>query len=250
MRKLLILIILLIIVLSVKGKDSNNLVVIIDPGHGGKDVGCHPENTSFFENGYCYDVSLRLEKILKDSGFIVFKTIVDKKRKINNNIYGYIPQLSKAIFSIDGKIVERGKSLSKRTDFANSKMKKFNDYEMIFISIHFDFINSNFSGARIIIEKDNERSKLFSSYLEREFKNKNLLSNSFFPVFDNGDPIIYKRNLYVLGDKNKVSPKVLVELGNIQNKEDLIRIKDPNIRDEYAKIIFIAIKKYIQRTDQ
>jgi len=215
----------------------------------GEDTGCHPKDTKFFENAYCYDVALRLEKILKDSGVVVFKTIKDKKRKINNNKIGYIPALSKAVFSINGKTVNNGKFLYFRTDYANSKLNKFYGYEIIFISIHFDVINSKFLGARIIKEKDSYKSDLFSDILEKEFQKKNLLSNSFVPVFENGDPITYKKHLHVLGVNNKISPKVLIELGNTQNYEDMLRIKNPNIREEYARVIFIDLKKYTQRAD-
>jgi N-acetylmuramoyl-L-alanine amidase len=249
MRKLLISIILLIIVLSANSQNLSGLVVIIDSGHGGKDLGCVVKNSQFIENAYCYDVALRLEKILKDSGIIVFKTTKDSKRRINNTILGNIPSLSHAVFSINGKMVKNGKGLYKRTDFCNLKFQKYHDHEIVFISIHFDVTSSDFLGARIIKEKGNYKSSLFSDILKEELQKKNLLSNSFFPVFENGDPLIYKRHLHILSGKNKISPKVLIELGNTQNQEDLLRIKNPNIREEYARVMFNALKKYAQKTN-
>ena len=249
MRKILILIFLLIIILSANGQQvwPDKLVVILDSGHGGEDTGCHPLHSNFFENGYCYDVALRLEKMLKDNGIIVFKTTKDKKRKISDNIY--LPPLSKAVFTINGKIVKNGMGLYNRTDFGNEKLEKYYNYEVFFISIHFDVSNSSFLGARIIKEKGNYKSNLFSDILEKEFQKKNLLSNSFVPVFENGDSINYKRHLHVLSYKNKISPKVLIELGNTNNNQDLLRIQNPSIREEYAKVIFIALEKYTQKTD-
>ncbi len=251
MKKILILLALFLAIFSLYSKSLSNIVVIIDPGHGGSDRGCFIKDYNnkiiFTEDGYNYDLALRLEKVLKDSGAIVFKTIESRERVINNTILP-IKSINNAIFSIDGTKVHNGKGLYKRTDFCNLKNNKYKNKKVIFISIHFDFISPNFLGVRIIKSK-NSASDSLSIYLQKEFKKNNLISNYFPSIIENGDRITYGRNLHVLGYKNKIKTKVLIELANTQNEVDFLRIRNLSDRDEYVVNIVNALIKYVKKTD-
>ena len=246
MKKMIILAIFLIINIILFSQKKGDFVVIIDPGHGGWDNGAgvfinNDKDNLITESAYCFDVALRLEKLLKNDGIIVFKTTKSyQKNIIDNNILEIIPPCTDAVFSFDETVVDKGIwGLSKRIFFSNSKIKEYPHYRIVFISIHFDISRSNLFGVRII-----KGGNVISNYLFKEFKKKKLLSNSKIPILNNGDKSQGIRHLFVLGDRNLIPQKVIIELANLKNKRDLARLQNPKIRQEYALIIRKALEKY------
>ena len=127
MKKIIILIILFFCVNVFSQKSLNGLVVIIDPGHGGCDLGApflSEQGKILNENAYNYDVSLRLVKLLKSNGAKVFKTTRSERTNIQDT--SYLESCTKAIFSLDRSIVQSGLiGLSKRVYFSNLKRNKY-----------------------------------------------------------------------------------------------------------------------------
>jgi N-acetylmuramoyl-L-alanine amidase len=63
----------------VASNELAKMAVVIDAGHGGMDPGANrpfPNNKKALvtESAYCYDVALRLERMLKSKGALVIKT--------------------------------------------------------------------------------------------------------------------------------------------------------------------------------
>jgi len=231
--------------MSIFGIGPEKIIIVLDPGHGGtngQDNGGAVtfDNKKYYESGYAYDVSLRLEKLLSDSGYIVFKTVKNSKRNISNK--EFLSRNVSAIFTLDKtKVTSDNIGLSKRTSYTNSVCVKHQNVKVIFLAIHFDQIDPIYFGARFIKNKDS----YFLKVLESSFKEVNLISNN--PLFEitNGDKKTYGRNIYVLLDKNnKANIKILIELGNLSSPKDLRRIKDAKFRQKYAYLIFKAIKNY------
>jgi len=255
MKKNISLIILVVLVsfrINSQGQGPlDNLVVIIDPPHGGKDYGTNgylAENKLIInESSYCYDIALRVEIMLKNEGALVFKTLYNKmyQEPIYDRPNEVIMPEQMEVFSFDGSEIKNDTlGLSKRTSFGNQKLKEYPGYKVVYISIHFDNLPSNYKGARII--KGNNSDSL-SNCLTEEFQKRNLLSKQLVPVIKNGDKKNGIKNLYVLKDLNRVPEKVLIELGNIKNGDDLNILKNPYGREFYAITITRALEKYMNK---
>lgn len=245
MRKIIILLLSISISISILGVDPKKIIIVLDPGHGGtkgNDNGCVVsfDNKKYYESGYTYDIALRLEKLLSDSGYTVLKTVKNSKMKISDK--EFLSRNVSAVFTFDKTKVTSDKiGLSKRTLYTNSICVKHPDVKVVFLAIHFDKMDPFYFGARFIKTKDS----YFLKILESSFRESGLISNHFLFEITNGDQKTYGRNIYVLMDKNnKANIKILIELGNLNSPNDLRRVKDAKFRQRYAYLIFKAIKNY------
>jgi N-acetylmuramoyl-L-alanine amidase len=142
-------------------------------------------------------------------------------------------------FAIDHSLIVK-EELVKRTIYAN-KIK--GNPRKIFISIHFDSVANEYKGARVIYGKGGYK---LAQVLQKEFTGEGKISNFYPPLLSNGDRSHGIRCLTVLGNKNSISPKVLLELGNFNNELDFWRIRDYKMRENYAQIIVRAITRFIK----
>jgi len=245
MRRIIILLLSVSLSISIFGIDPKKIIIVLDPGHGGANGNDNGgivsfDNKKYYESGYAYDVTLRLEKLLSDSGYTVIKTVKNSKRKISDK--EFVSRNVSAIFTFDKtKVTSDKNGLSKRTIYTNSICAKRPGVKVVFLAIHFDKIDPFYFGARFIKTKDS----YFLKILESSFKEINLISNH--PLFEitNGDQKTYGRNIYVLMDENnKANIKILIELGNLNSPNDLKRAKNAKFRQKYAHAIFKAIKNY------
>ena len=189
------------------------------------------------ESGYSYDVALRLEKILKDEGTIVFRTCYSDREIINDTL-GLIKPNSKAKFTLDSSIVDNDREgLNKRVVYANKIKNEYEGNKIIYLSIHFDQISQKYHGARIITNEKN----LLVDLLIKELKINGCLSPYPNPILISGKGF---DNIYVLTSINLIKNRVLLELGNMCNQNDLLRMRSPSSRENYARIINSALVKY------
>ncbi|HOX10747.1 MAG TPA: N-acetylmuramoyl-L-alanine amidase [Candidatus Moranbacteria bacterium] len=232
---------------ALASNDLAKMVVVIDAGHGGKDPGASgyfgdDKKYSATESAYCYDVALRLERILKKKGAVVIMTTENNSWKIPiaNKPNEVIPANTRAVFTLDDSPVSAGsKAISRRVEIANSALKKPGMLRAVFISIHFDVLgNGTLEGTRIIA---GENANDLSILLEDEFKNESRVSNSGNSVLKNGDRSHGIKHLHILGSTNRVKQKALIELGNFRNAKDLWRIRDYRVRENYAQIVVRAL---------
>ena len=227
--------------------ELSKMVVVIDAGHGGSDPGANkpfPNNNKKLvtESAYCFDVALRLERILRSKGAVVIKTTVNEKWKvpIANQPSEALPSNKEAISSLNRLQVRAGKfGLRPRVEIANRVLRSSGMPRVCFISIHFDALqDKSLQSTRIIAGKN---ASDLSVLLGRNFEEERRISNSGSPLVRNGDKAHGIRNIYVLSDANQIKQKAMLELGNFNNEKDLWRIRDYKVRENYAQIITRAL---------
>ncbi len=194
-------------------RDENNLLVVLDAGHGGKDPGTVYTN---------------------DEGEIELKE-KDVNLTITNKVYSILKQR--------GINVERTRSkdefleLSKITDIANS-------YDAdLFVSIHNNAMENNpdVSGMMVLYNGD----ALAGSY---GIDSKTVATNidkkiaSYVDIKDRG--IVSRPGLWVL--RKTAMPAVLVECAFISNEGDRKLLTDDKVLDAFALGIADGIEKSLE----
>lgn len=223
------------------GKTLKDLVLILDPGHGGKDPGSHGKfgGKEIFENEYVYDVAKRVEIFAEKKGAIVLKTVRDRKIDYHRNwsAQEVFPDNSEEYFSDGTQIIAGSRGLQKRVQFANKIKTKFPYKKVVFLSIHFDvIINKSKDGSHILVPKGYEPQ--IADCIIKAFKEL----NSDQPIKVSGKNV---KNIYILSRLNEVKEKVLLELGNFLNENDNWEIRNYKTRNRYAFRIVKALEKFM-----
>lgn len=236
-------------------------VLFIDSGHGGRDSGATAyirgpdgKKVQVTEAEYVYDVACRLRAKAKARGAIVVMSTWDRARGCrlhSGSPRDIIPSDSSEVFVSTRKTARSNtKGLFTRTNHVNSVLKRYKNHRVVFVSIHFDATgNSGLQGVSFVSPSDPNPEIV--DYLVEEFRKKGRLRKlngaEYTPVKVSGDPASGMRRLHVLSNRaNNVRQKVLVELGNFTNRHDLWRIRDEEVRDEYAEAIIRALERVNQ----
>ncbi len=187
-------------------KRPQDLTVVIDAGHGGKDPGAMAKDGTT-EKSLNLDVAKRLEKIMKDLGF---KTIMTRT---------------------DDSYVD----LASRTTLANTQYANF------FMSIHFNAFNQRTQGIETLYYPNTVSEEYnFSNRSVAQIFHSELLQALKRP----SRGITPRPNLYVL-NKTKM-PAILAELGFMTNPEELAQMKKAQYRDMAARALAVSIVKYFE----
>ena len=182
----------------------DDVLIIIDAGHGGKDPGAKAVDGSY-EKTYNLDVAKRLDRNLKELGFRTLMTRED-------DVYT---------------------TLQERADAANW------NYADFFVSIHFNAYMNKTVGIETLYypntpsEVYNVDNKMIASIFQEEIL-KALKRPS--------RGVIARPDLFVL-NKTKM-PAILMELGFLTNKEELSFIKKEEYREDAAKALTISLIRY------
>jgi len=229
---------------SVQGSALRGWMVILDPGHGGRDGG----STGIFngqmvvEDEYVYDVALRVDRLIKARGGLSFLTLHDKKTGIRSwRAQEVFPDERHETFAGQSSIARSGtRGLNQRLAYGNAMSRKYPKYKQAWISIHFDVVGTkkDVEGVRII---KSAGSNGLAQALGCSFGKSSRLRD-INPVVVNGDPRFGIRNLWILRGGNKIQEKVLVELGNFNNTTDVWRVRNPVTREAYALAIVEALE--------
>lgn len=216
-------------------------VVVIDPGHGGQDPGSHGQfgGKPVYESVYNYDVALRVRDEVRKRGGVPFLTVEDRDWSSPNESEpaALFPMHRDVRFKMDGTEVRaRTIGLLRRLAYANTIRRRYPRHRVVFIAIHFDVVGkrADVAGVQIIASRSDcplGRS-LLKSFSERMRKEH--------PVEVSGQGA---RRLFILNGHNSIKERVLVELGNFNNPGDLWRIRNPEIRQDYAKRIAQALAR-------
>jgi N-acetylmuramoyl-L-alanine amidase len=185
-------------------KAANPRLIVIDPGHGGSDVGSYRGDA--VEKTLSLDMSKRLRDILVSRGWQVIMT-----RETDKDVFG--PNDSAA------------EELQARDDIAN------NNGARLFVSIHVNaFINSGPHGATVYYYKPNDFA--LAQAVERRIASENVIKN---------DGTV-KDKLYVV--HHATMPATLVETAFISNPDDRQLLQSPAWRQKMALAIADGIADY------
>lgn len=190
---------------------KNNLygkVIVIDPGHGGKDNGAEVNNV--LEDEINLNISKLLYQKLFDQGCIVHITRVGD--------YDLAPQDSNS---------RKMKDLKRRVQFINEV-----DADL-FISIHLNiYEQSNVNGIQVFYQEYKDESKKLAKLMQNEF-NKNI--NTKNKKSKIGDYYLLN-NTYPIG--------VLIECGFLSNDEERQKLLSKEYQEKLSNIILKCIKNY------
>ncbi|HYE10597.1 MAG TPA: N-acetylmuramoyl-L-alanine amidase family protein [Patescibacteria group bacterium] len=182
------------------------LTIVIDAGHGGKDPGAVASDGTR-EKDLNLDVAKRLEKYLRPMGFNIIMTR-------NDDTY-----------------VELGG----RTDLANK------NYADFFMSIHFNAFSKTSNGIETLYYPNeiNEDYSISNRRIAEVFHNEVLKATQ------RGSRGISARPNLVVLNKTKM-PAILAELGFLTNPEELALIKTDKYREDSARALAVSILKYFR----
>jgi N-acetylmuramoyl-L-alanine amidase len=184
--------------------EKREVLLMIDPGHGGEDLGTYFGNT--IEKTMNLDISLKLGKLLENEGFKVLYT-----RK-------------------DDAFV----GLRERSDLANEKDVT------LFLSIHNNNMpdNANYKGTETLYcPGGSTGSGKINGERLAQIVQEELVKR--LGTIDNG--IISRPNLSVL-HRTKM-PAVITEIGYISNYSDRNKLNSSYFRQKAAEALFKAVKR-------
>lgn len=210
-------------------------------GHGGPDPGAIGFRNGFelHEHQYAYDVSLRLAKKLMESGAEVFLIVQDEEDVISDEKFLKKSGTERLITGDTISSIQYYR-LKQRTDIVNELYRSFNKKgtKHLLIEIHVD--------SRIT----DKRIDIFFYYQPESIQGRyfcEVLLNTIKEKYDKNQPgrgyrgTIRERNLFTL--KNAIPTGVYIELGNIQNPLDQIRLIEPLNRQAIANWLYYGILK-------
>lgn len=183
------------------GKAVNDVIVVIDPGHGGRDPGTtSPYEEGFYEKEVTLDMSIRLRKKLEEVGIKVVMT-----RETDKELHSYWKE-----------------DVWARPRIANEVNATF------FVSIHvnaFDTDQKNYAvynGTEIY-----HQGKTHGEFTSKKFAQ--IMGEEVDAVTDTKYNGVVKDDLGVLRLSNM--PALLVETAYITNREDHERLKSDEFRE-------------------
>jgi N-acetylmuramoyl-L-alanine amidase len=234
-----------IVISDKKIKKINEKLIIIDPGHGGKDGGAIGYQ-SLLEKDVVLSISKLISKKLKQSGFDTYLTRDDdtfieltERTKIANrkkgDIFISIHANSTANPNSDVKGIETYFLSPARSDRAKKAAQKENAMEINVMNTFFQNVFLN------VLNKE----KIVSSNKLGIDIQKSLISNlktKYDDIHNNG---VREAPFWVL--VGATMPAVLIEVGYINNHKEGLRIANSEYQEDIAEGISEGIKNYFNK---
>jgi N-acetylmuramoyl-L-alanine amidase len=228
--------------LEIRSDELKGRIFYVISGHGGPDpgaMGLRLKNR-LAEDEYAYDVSLRLARNLMEQGATVHIIIQDPVDGIRDGEY-LVNKKHEVCYGGQPIPLKQIPRLKQRTDAVNALHRKYlkrgiKDHTVI--AIHIDSRPIRQRTDVFFYHYDKSRSgKKLAMNLQDTFREKYKVNRS------NGayHGTVSARNLYVLKHTNP--PAVYVELANIQNPSDQIRITQVGNRQALANWLYEGIIK-------
>jgi N-acetylmuramoyl-L-alanine amidase len=225
-----------------------NVIVVIDPGHGGADSGANRLGTS--EAQLTYRMAMTLTAVLKQSGAEVHLTVKSKALQfIPKEGTPEIALVSPrdARFTIDNKYVgvrqrESPEDLYRRAQLADKLWRTQGARKQVFfLSLHYDALSeSRWHGGLICYDVRRGRSPQLANALSNRWRTSGLAGQR-----RGGTP--KARDLGVLNpEHNPVEQSVLIELATMSNIHDLNSARNATWRWKVARLIEDAIKSCVK----
>ena len=216
--KTTLLIIFCLLVLSLQVISAQTLplqdtIIMVDPGHGGRDSGTY--YGKLYEKDINLEISKALEEELTKNGAIVYMT---RTRDIDlSSIYD---------------------SAKKRGDLYRRLLKIKETKSDLYISIHINWYqNTSMKGAEVLYNSINENNEKLAKSIMKEFKT-DLGSTRTIKTTD----------LYMY--RNTTTPGVLVECGYLSNPTERTLLQQENYQKKLAKSITNGIINYLKKEGQ
>lgn len=210
--KLLIIAILLLSALFINTKVSalmplNGIIIVIDPGHGGKDPGTI--NNKVYEKDINLAISKALEIELSKVGATVILTRDD-----------------------DYDLSEPNARWRKKSDFDNRIKLINNSKASLYLSIHLNYLtNKSYYGPQVFY--NNEENQNIATIIQNTL-NSSLNSNRSIKKIPSKTYMYDKLNI----------PGVLIECGFLSNNNELENLIKEDYQQKIASLIKEAIIKY------
>ena len=216
--KTTLLIIFCLLVLSLQVISAQTLplqdtIIMVDPGHGGRDSGTY--YGKLYEKDINLEISKALEEELTKNGAIVYMT---RTRDIDlSSIYD---------------------SAKKRGDLYRRLLKIKETKSDLYISIHINWYqNTSMKGAEVLYNSINENNEKLAKSIMKEFKT------------DLGSTRTVKTtDLYMY--RNTTTPGVLVECGYLSNPTERTLLQQEDYQKKLAKSITNGIINYLKKKGQ
>ncbi len=225
---------------------SNKLkgqVYYIVSGHGGPDPGAMVKNVEgkyhISEDEYAYDVALRLARKLIQHGALVHVIVQDPNDGIRDDMWLRMDKDETCM----GKRIPRNqrRRLKQRTDIINHlyrqhKRRGIHHHKVIAIHVDSRSVNKN-QDVFFYYYGPSKTGKQMAYNLYHTFKRK-------YEIHQKGrgyHGYVIDRPLYLL--KNTLPPAVYVELANIRNPRDRVRLVKPSNREALAQWLFEGLIK-------
>ncbi len=216
--KTTLLIIFCLLVLSLQVISAQTLplqdtIIMVDPGHGGRDSGTY--YGKIYEKNINLEISKVLEEELTKNGAIVYMT---RTRDIDlSSIYD---------------------SAKKRGDLYRRLLKIKETKSDLYISIHINWYqNTSMKGAEVLYNSINENNEKLAKSIMKEFKT-DLGSTRTIKTTD----------LYMY--RNTTTPGVLVECGYLSNSTERTLLQQEDYQKKLAKSITNGIINYLKKKGQ
>lgn len=202
-----------------KALESNEKIILIDPGHGGIDGGAKSKNGTI-EKDINLQISLKLKKDLESRGYKVFMT-----RDEDEGLYQ------------NGKTVRE----KKVEDLKNRRKMKSDSGCHMFISIHQNmFPQSSCFGAQVWYA-NNDKSAKAAKCIQDSLKEN---------VHDNNKRIEKAAGTsYLVLRDDLDAASILVECGFLSNPGEEAKLKTDEHQDSIVKGISLGIDKYFTSTN-
>lgn len=185
-----------------KPSEVYDKIVVIDPGHGGKDVGAISKDDRYYEKNINLDIALHLKELLDKENIKVYYTRIS-----DETVY-----------------------LRPRVELANAVDA---DY---FISIHCNSNNSTRPNGLEILYTDTEYKGVKSVALAKLFSHK---IHGLVDLRQRGIVQKHTEDIYIM-KKAKV-PMILIEVAYMSNQSDMNFLKDDENKKAVAQGIYNGI---------
>ena len=186
---------------------EEEMIIIIDAGHGGEDAGATGVN-GVFEKDLNLSLSFILGDMLSEKGFTVVYTRTDDKLLYKES--------------------ENIKGIRKISDLKNRCKIAKNYPNAIFLSIHMNtFGESKYSGLQVYYSNNNKDSERLACAVQTNVK-KEVQPNNNRKIKDGKD-------IYILENIDNVA--VLIECGFLSNPEEAKKLSEK----EYQKMLSFSI---------
>lgn len=198
-------------------EDTNDIVIILDAGHGGADGGCVSVN-GVAEKGINLDILLNVKALCEQAGYQVEVT-----RDTDVSIH-------------DSGVT--GLANQKKSDMEN-RLEIMNKYEnAVVVSIHQNqFTDPQYSGAQMFYSATNPYSEQLASIMQNRFK-------SMLQPENNRETKLSGKELYLIYFTK--CPSVMVECGFLSNPDEAARLESEEYQRKVAFTIFSGLTEFIE----